>query len=81
MDQSPSLMPLPRVAKTREDDAGINMLDKGKAVASVKRRLAEDATDPFFLFYFIFLYHFIDLEAEPMMVVWWSIHVGPSLGI
>ena len=44
MDQSPSLMPLPRVSKTQEDDAGMSMPDKGKA--GVKRRLAEDATDP-----------------------------------
>ena len=46
MDQSPSLMPLRRVSKTWEDDAGMSMPDKGKAAASVKRRLAEDATDP-----------------------------------
>ena len=35
----------------------------------------------FYFFIFYFLYHFIDLEVEPMMVIWWSIHEGPSLGI
>ena len=39
-------MHLPRVSKTWEDDAGMSMPDKGKAAAGVKRRLAEDATDP-----------------------------------
>ena len=39
-------MHLPRVSKTWEDDAGMSIPDKGKAAASMKRRLAEDATDP-----------------------------------
>ena len=46
MDQSPSPMPLPKVSKTRENDAGMSMPDKGKTVVGVKRRLAEDTTDP-----------------------------------
>ena len=46
VDKSPSPMPLQRVSKTQEDDAGMSMPDKGKAVAGMKRRLAEDATDP-----------------------------------
>ena len=45
VDQSPSPMPLPKVSKTWENDAGMSMPDKGKAAARVKRRLAEDATD------------------------------------
>ena len=39
-------MPLPTVSKTQEDNAGMSMPDKGKAAVGVKRRLAEDATDP-----------------------------------
>ena len=34
-----------------------------------------------FLFLFYFLYHFIDLEAGPMMVVWRSVHECPSPGM
>ena len=46
VDQSPLPMSLPKVSKTREDDAGMSMPDKGKAAVGVKRRLAKDATDP-----------------------------------
>ena len=62
MDKSPSLMPLPRVSKTREDDAGMSRPDKGKAAASVKRRLAEDMTGPTVKWAHVNL-HRLDLEA------------------
>ena len=48
------------------------------APAAFQRFMNDIFADFFILFLF---YHFIDLEAEPMMVVWRSIHVGPSLGI
>ena len=34
-----------------------------------------------FLFYFIILIQFSDLEAEPMVVVWQSVHEGPPSGL
>ena len=46
MDDSPSPMPLPRASKTWEDNAGVSMLDRGKAVAGMKRGLAEDTMGP-----------------------------------
>ena len=39
-----------------------------------------DAPRPLF-FYFYFLYHFIDLEAGPMMVIWRLVHECPSPGM
>ena len=34
-----------------------------------------------FVFYFLFFIQFSNLEAEPMVVVWRSVHEGPPFGL
>ena len=31
--------------------------------------------------FYLFIIQFSDLEVEPMVVVWWSVHEGPPFGL
>ena len=47
-----------------------------------KLDVSQKWTQAVIIYIYIYIYnHFSDLEAEPMMVVWQSVHEVPSLGV